>query len=110
MRSFIANEISPSDIHKIEEFLRQHAIRSALEKLYWTRLPEELLSGLQTLHPACQPHVFAVELGHDYMRMEFYIRSLTNMSCTCQDYCTSEQRAFILSLADRILVDLEIRT
>ena len=110
MRSYLADELLPSDIKKIDEFLRQHAMISPLERCYWARLPEDLLSHIQARHAACQPHVFAIELGDDRMKMEFYIRSLKNMSCSCQNYCTPEQRTFILNLADRIITDLEIRT
>ena len=110
MRSYLVDEISPSDIKKINEFLDRNAIKSPLEKLYWIQLPANLLSDIQTQHTRCQPHAFSIELGHDHIKLEFFIRSLKNMSCLCQAYCTPQQRNFILGLTDNMITDSKIRT
>ena len=110
MKSYLVDEISPSDIKKINEFLDRNAIQSPLEKLYWIQLPANLLSDIQSQHTLCQPHAFSIELGHDRIKVEFLIRSSKNMSCLCQAYCTPRQRNFILGLIDNMITDLSIRT
>ena len=110
MRSYLIDEISPSDMKKINDFLSQHAIRSELDKIFWAQLHEDLLNDIQFQHLDCRPHVFAIELGTDWIKLEFFIRNLKNMQCKCSDYCTSQQRNFIINFANKIIKDLDIRT
>ena len=91
-------------------FLQENAGKSDLDSLYWGRLPQDLLSETQYMHSDCQPHVFAIELGEDWIKLELFIRSLAGMNCDCQGYCTSQQRSFIMNFVDRALKDLHIKT
>ncbi len=95
---------------KMRVFLQENASSSELDALFWVRLPQDLLSGIQYQHTACRPFVFAVELGEDWIKLEFFIRSLKGMRCSCQGYCTSQQRSFIISFAHRALENLDIKT
>jgi hypothetical protein len=110
MRSYVIDEISNTDIHKIDSFLRQHAIRSSLDRIFWVQLPDMLLTETQSRHPDCQPHVFAIELGPDWVRLEMFIRSLKNLRCSCPGYCTPEQMKFILEFAHQMVEQTGIRT
>ena len=110
MRYCLIDEISYSDMEKLNKFLKQHAMSSDLEKLFWIQIPKDLLNDIQFQHVECSPHVFAVELGTDWIRMEFFIRNLRNLQCSCQGYCTSLQRNFVLNFAQKTIEDLGFRT
>ncbi len=110
MRSYLIDEISPSDIEKIHAFLKENSVSSSLDQLFWVMIPQDLLSETQYRHRDCQPHVFAVELGEDWLKMEFLVRSLNNMQCTCPGYSTKQQQNFIINFALGILKQLDIGT
>lgn len=110
MRSYMIDEINSSDIEKINAFLKENAISSSLDQLFWVKIPQDLLSEIQFQHNDCQPHAFAVELGDDWVKLEFLIRSMKNMQCTCPDYCTEQQQKFIINFALGMLEQLDVST
>jgi hypothetical protein len=110
MKAYLIDEISGPDMEKIREYLRKNGVPSGLDRVFWIHLPEELLSPEQQRHPGCRPHAFAVELGRDSMKAEFFIRSSTSLQCTCPDYATDAQKAYILSFTDDMLARLGVRT
>ena len=110
MRSYLVDEIAPKDMEKITAYLRNTAISSSLEKIYWLQVPEDLLSGSQFAHTGCRPHVFAVELGANWIKLEFFSRSLTGVRCSCQGYCTEPQSLYIIRFVHEMLDNLEINT
>ena len=110
MISYLIDEIPHTDIRKLTAHLKETAMRSGMEALFWVPLPEDILSERQYDHEACRPHVFAVEIGKDWVKMEFFVRNLTNMRCTCSGYATPQQRDFIIRFAHTLIQDLGIRT
>jgi hypothetical protein len=110
MRSYLIDEISLSDLHKIEEFLKLNTTQSALGKIFWVSLPPPLLSPKQAQHSQCQPHVFSAELGANWIKFEFFVRSRNAVGCECQDYCTREQEQFVLQWAQEVIRSLGIGT
>jgi hypothetical protein len=110
MRSYLIDELSRRDVAKIEAFLDQNAMRSALDGIFWVRIPEDLLSEQQFAHRDCRPHVFAVETGEDWIKLELFLRSLAGMRCPCGGYATRPQRDFIIRFAHAMIRDLDIRT
>jgi hypothetical protein len=110
MRQYTLDEISRSDIPRVREYLKAHAAASSLADIWWVDLREDLLSPEQFSHRDCQPFRFAVELGDDFVRFEFLIRSRETMRCGCIGYATRVQREFILAFADRLVEDLALRT
>jgi len=110
MRAYLIDEIDPAGMGKITGYLRKTAISSSMEKVFWLQIPDELLSKTQFAHTRCQPHVFAVELGRDWAKLEFFSRSLKGMRCNCQGYCTESQTEYIIRFAHGMLKDLGIRT
>ncbi len=110
MRQYELDEIVKSDIPRLRDYLHEHATASRLEDVWWVDLPEDLLNPEQFAHQDCRPFRFAVELGEDYLRFEFLIRSLKTMRCSCIGYATRPQRDFILAFADRLVEDLALRT
>ncbi len=110
MRTYLIDELSPSKIEEIREFLGEHAIRSSLDQIFWVRIPDDLLSEMQFQHSKCKPHVFAVELGQDWLKLELFVRTLKSMRCDCPGYSTAQQRNFILNFADGMIERLNIDT
>lgn len=97
-------------MQKMRSFLQENASSSEFDSLFWGRFPQDVLSDIQFQHTECQPFVFAIELGDDWIKLEFFVRSLTGMRCSCQGYCTSQQRSFIMNFAHSVLENLDIRT
>jgi len=110
MRQYLLDEITRNDITRVREYLNQHAQAASLEDIWWVDLQEDLLSPDQFSHRDCQPFRFAVELGQNFVRFEFLIRSLQTMRCSCIGYATRQQRDFILAYADRLVEELALRT
>jgi hypothetical protein len=110
MRAYLIDEIPVQEMERVEGFLKKHAIRSSLEQIFLVRIPDDLLNKTQFLHTQCRPHVFAVELGPDWIKLELFVRTLTSMRCDCPAYCTPMQRDYIFRFADGIIEQLKIRT
>lgn len=110
MRQYLLDEIARNDIPRAREYLNDHAIAAGLEDIWWVDLPEDLLSPEQFSHRDCRPFRFAVEVGDNFVRFEFLIRSLQTMRCTCIGYATRQQRDFILAFADKLVDELGLRT
>jgi hypothetical protein len=110
MRQYLLDEISQSDYIRLRDYLTEHAQASGLQDVWWVDLPADLLSPEQFEHQDCQPFRFAVELGDDFVRVEFLIRSRNTMRCSCIGYATRQQRDFILAFTDRLVDDLILQT
>jgi hypothetical protein len=110
MRQYLLDEISKTDIPRIRDYLSSHAQASGLADIWWVNINTDLLSPGQFEHRNCAPFRFAVELGGDFVRFEFLIRSQKTLRCSCIDYATRQQRDFIMAFADRLVEDLELRT
>ena len=110
MRCYLVDEITTPDMKKIETFLLENASASGMENLFWIEMPGNRLNGLQASHMECQPYRFAIELGKDWMSVEFLLRGSRDLRCRCGGYCTPGQRDFILEYVDSMLGDLNIGT
>jgi hypothetical protein len=110
MIAYFIDEIPRSGMEEIRTFLEKTARPSSMEKIFWGTIPEDLLSEQQYEHRDCWPHVFAIELGDDWFKMEFFVRPLHSMHCTCCAYTTRQQRDFILNFANTMIRDLGIQT
>jgi hypothetical protein len=110
MRQYQLDEIARNDIPRVREYLDEHAIAAGVEDIWWVDLQEDLLSPEQFSHPDCRPFRFAVEVGDNFVRFEFLIRSRETMRCACIGYATRVQRDFILAFADRLVEELALRT
>ena len=95
---------------KIREFLLSRARLSGVEDLFWVEIPEDLLSPVQHRHRDCGPHVFAVEVGDSWVKIELFSRSLKTMRCECQHYGSELQIRFALQWIHGMLDELSIRT
>jgi hypothetical protein len=110
VKSYLIDEIGVADVKRIHEFLREKALSSGVDSLFWVNVPPSLLTPLQQEHVPCRPHVFAVETGQGFLKAELYLRTLRDMRCLCQDYCTPQQARFVIEWVNEMLKDLSIRT
>lgn len=110
MRAYLVDEILSDDMVNIRAYLKENTVSSQLDQVFWAQIPDDLLSADQLAHKNCRPHVFAVELGEDWVKCEFLIRSLPNMQCTCPAYAGRLQRRHILSFADNMIRKLGVKT
>ena len=110
MRAYMIDEIASDDIEKIRSFLGNNSISSNLEGIFWIRIPSDILTEIQLEHQNCQPHITAAEVGRDWLKLEFFVRSLTNMNCACAGYCNPEQKEFIINFAEAMIEQLAITT
>lgn len=108
MRAYLVDEISLSDMKKAETFLKKNAISSSLDKIFWVEIP--FVTEIQQAHSDCMPHVFGIELGVNWIKLEFFIRSLNNMRCNCPGYSNKQQSQFIIDYAQRLIDKLDLKT
>ena len=110
MKQYLLDEIARPDLPRIKAYLNEKAQPSGLDGIWWVELTQEQLSEVQRAHPDCQPHCFAVELGRNFVKFEFLIRSRRTMRCPCIGYATRPQRDYIMDFADRLTSDLALKT
>lgn len=110
MKSYLIDEIGVADLKRIHQFLGGKAISSGVDGLFWVEVAPSVLTPLQQEHLPCQPHVVAVETGQSFLKAELYLRTLRDMRCSCQDYCTPQQAHFVIEWVNAMLKDLSIRT
>jgi hypothetical protein len=110
MKCYLIDEITVPDMEKIEMFLREKAAMSGMENLFWMEMPGDRLNWLQAQHLECQPYKFAIELGKDWIKVEFLLRGSRDLICPCSGYCDPGQRDFILDYMDNMLGELNIGT
>lgn len=110
MRAYFINEISKEDLSRISGFLRERVLPSPLEGLFWGRIPEDRLDETQARHAECHPHVFGIEIGQDWVKLEFFIRSLSDMRCSCSGYATKAQLEYILEFTHTMIQELGVST
>ena len=110
MKSYYLDEISSSDLEKISDYLNENATESVMERLFWIEMPSEVLNDVQTGHPECEPHRFAVEIGDTWLKAEFFVRTSVRFRCDCNGYCNTNQKEFIINYIDNMIKALAIQT
>ena len=110
MKYFLVDEISAADMDKIRGFLKENAVESLMEGLFWVNMPQDSLNKIQSGHRECQPHRFALEMGKNWIKAELFIRSSNNIKCDCCEYCNPSQRNFISNFIENMISELSIKT
>ena len=109
VRSLLIDEICPEDMHKLQTWLQDQELRSAIEDLYHFALPPRLLTPLQNEHKAsCGPFYMAVETGPDWIKLEYLVRAKKILRCACVAYATPEQQTYMSAYLEGLLTDLNI--
>lgn len=109
MRQFLVDEIPRRLMEEIDAYLKERVVPSGLDKVYWLELPPDLLSPLQRDHPHCGPHYLAIELGKDFVKFEFLVRSRQRLRCDCVHYATPVQETFLLNFAQTLIQALDLK-
>ena len=108
MRSFLIEEITPQDMEKLENWLKEQELQS-IEHLYHFNLPPRLLTPTQQEHATqCGPFYMAVETGRDWVKLELLVRAKRILRCACIAYATPEQQEHMISYLENLLKDLNI--
>ena len=110
MKSYLIDEVHPRDMEKIEAFLNNRGKRSEIERLFWVEMPEDHLNEIQVRHRECHPHMFAVELGQGWIKAELFTRTLNDLNCPCNGYCTIRQMEYVFNFMEDMIGELDIRT
>ena len=110
MKWYLIDEITRSDMEKINNFLKEKAEKSEIEGLFWLKLPGDCLNKTQSLHEECQPHRFPVECGADLVKVELFSRSSKRITCKCNSYCDTRQRDWVFDFMENMIDELNIKT
>jgi hypothetical protein len=110
MKYYLIDEIVLNDMERLSAFLKDNAVMSGLDKVFWVRMPEKYFNETQSSHVNCQPYYFAVELGVGMIKGEFYIRTLKDFNCSCSGYADYAQTQYIIRFMDEMISELKIRT
>jgi len=108
MRQFVLDEIPPQRMEEIESYLKEKAVPSGLEKIFWLEIPPDLLSLVQREHKECGPHYLAVEMGKNFLKFEFLVRSRKRLRCACVQYATQDQEIFLLNFVHSLIQALHL--
>jgi len=110
MRQLVVDQLRKDEVERVKEYLDRHAEAGPLPGIYRLSLPEDLLAEEQWRHNDCRPFHFAIELGEDFVNFELLVRTANRLHCPCMAYATSSQRQFLLTFADRLLGEQNIKS
>ena len=110
MRHLLFDEISSSDMERLEKHLQQHAEAGPIDQVYFVEFPDDLLAGDQRIHENCRPYCFALETGKSWIKIELLVRSRNTLHCSCIQYTNREQTDFILRFSERLIRECDLRT
>jgi len=108
MKLYLIDELRSEDLKKIKRYLNDSFGNPVLGNIYWVELDRDILTPVQKTHVNCSPHVFALDLGKDYLSCEFLVRIKKNIKCECMAYATPRQRDWLINKIDLILDELGI--
>ncbi len=108
MRQYLIDDLRPDDVKKLEKCLSNSFGKPVLGNIYWVELDYDILTSLQKKHVKCSPHIFALELGKDYLACELLVRIKKNIKCDCMAYAGSVQREWLIKKIDSIFDELGI--
>jgi hypothetical protein len=95
---------------RVLSYLKENLAASALPDVFWLELPFDILTPEQKEHEKCSPHRVAVVAEEDSVRLEFLVRPIDSLRCSCTGFATSGQREFLMAFFDRMIKDLELTT
>lgn len=110
MRQYLLDEIRQQEMVAIRFYLKERTTPSALDEIFWLEIPKDLLSPVQWEHHDCGPHYLAIEVGKDFLKFEFLVRSQKRFRCDCIEYATASQEDFLMAFARRLIQDLDLNT
>ncbi len=108
MRQYVVDELRKNELERASQYLEKHCEPGGVNRLYWLRIPDGLLSELQQEHSSCGPFCVGIEITDDSVVFEMLVRSRQKLRCSCIAYASQAQRQFVLDFADRMIRETEI--
>ena len=108
MRQFLVDEIPRRQMETIKSYLKNNTSTSGLDSVYWLEVPPDLLAAVQLDHHSCGPHYLAIEVGKDFIKFEFLVRSRHRLRCDCVRYADAAQESFLLDFAHSLIETLHL--
>ncbi len=65
MQQYVVDELRGAEIERIMAYLEKNCERSALDNLFWLKLPDDLLNPTQYEHKECGPFCVGIEVTED---------------------------------------------
>ena len=110
MRSYLIEEIDPSDMSKITAALEEKAYKKPMDDIFWIAVPQNLLSAEQKDHHSqCGPHYMAVETGQNWIKLELLVRCREKIRCDCICYADARQRESMIEYMDQLIRNQDVR-
>jgi len=110
MRWYTIDELPPADVKRLAAAMDARGMRGPIEGLYYLALPAGLLSEEQAAHAAeCGPHVMALEVEDEFLRLELLVRARGKMRCSCVHYAGPEARGWAMNHLDALIRELDIQ-
>jgi hypothetical protein len=110
MRYYQINELTPDQLASIADRLREMELSSPMGDVFFLPLPPNLLDEEQARHaPECGPHILALELDEDAVKMELLVRARGRMRCPCIKMASPEQREYMMGYLDNLLEELGVQ-
>jgi hypothetical protein len=110
MKQYVIDEIRPRDFEKVKGYLDDTYGGADVDGLYWVKVDEALLSGVQQAHHDCAPFFMALELSPDRLAAEMLVRTRCRVRCDCIHYADEGQCNWLVRTVDAIFEKLEIIT
>jgi len=109
MRLYVIDQMTEDNVRRVESYLRDKKMGSAIEGLFWRQVPDALLTQAQSEHmESCGPYAFGIELHSDALKMELLARAQNRLHCDCIAYADAAQRSYALDWLDSLLRELDI--
>ena len=109
MRWLVIDELLPGESTRLTERLDTMELSSGIPGLYWLPLPEPLLSHVQLEHASsCGPHVMALEVEEERLRLELLVRARSRLRCDCVHYASPQLVAHMAEYLGQLLTELQI--
>ncbi len=108
MKQYLIDGLNPKDVKNLENCLNDSFGHPVLGNIYWVELDRNILTPRQKQHVDCYPHVFALELGKDYLSCELLVRIKKNIKCDCMGFANHTQRDWLIDKIDLIFDELGI--
>lgn len=109
MRWYAIDDLSADETARLRTALRDMRLDSGMDGLFWLPVPRELLCTLQAEHEeSCGPHVMALEVEENFLRLEMLVRARARLRCDCVRYAGAALRERMIHWLEQVLADLGI--
>ena len=109
MRSYYIDGFVPGELERLVERLDSMELSAGVEDLYWLPVPQNLLTPIQKKHEqGCGPHVLALEILDEALRLELLVRARNKLRCDCVAYAEQNLVNHMTNYLHGLLDELKI--